>query len=99
MKINFKQFEPGPEPGPFNSSGGAATDPCALSLDWAKLTRADNWRRLESAALATGAFPFGLAPRALNLERTLYEHRTWSIPAQGTPAGEGACNFVHTFRN
>ncbi len=79
------------------SAGGAATDPCALSLDWARQTRADNWRRLESAALATGAFPLGLAPRALNLERTLYEHRTWSIPAQGTPVGEGACSFVHTF--
>jgi len=80
------------------SEGGTATAPSALSLDWAKRTRIDNWRRLETAALATGAFPVGLSPRALNLERTLYDHRTWSVPAQGRPAGEGACSFIHSDR-
>ncbi len=78
------------------SEGGTATAPSALSLDWAKRTRIDNWRRLETAALATGAFPVGLSPRALNLERTLYDHRAWSVPAQGTPAGDGACSFIHS---
>ncbi|OYY94818.1 MAG: hypothetical protein B7Y41_04405 [Hydrogenophilales bacterium 28-61-23] len=80
------------------SVGGAATEASALSLDWARQTRIDNWRRLENAALATGAFPVGLAPRALKLERTLYDHRTWSIPAQGSPVGVGACSFIHTHR-
>lgn len=80
------------------SEGGTANDPSALSLDWAKRTQADNWRRLEQAALATGAFPVGLAPRTLKLERALYDQRTWSIPEQGQPAGDGACSFVHRNR-
>lgn len=77
------------------SQDGADDDPSALPLDWGKQTQLDNWRRLEHAALATGAFPVGLAPRALKLERALYDSRCWSIPGQGTPAGANACNFVH----
>ncbi len=80
------------------SAGGVTTDPCALSLDWAKRTQLHNWRRLESAALATGAFPVGLSPRPLNLERALYDDRAWSIPGQGQSAGNKTCSFVHTNR-
>lgn len=68
----------------------------ALWLDWAKQQQA-NWQALESAALATGAFPLGLAPRRLVFSRTHYAARRWSIPGEGE-AVEGGCRYTHTPR-
>lgn len=46
---------------------------------------AESWRRLGEAALATGAFPIGLAPRHLKRPRCHYDALRWRIPGQGDP--------------
>jgi hypothetical protein len=38
------------------------------------------WSVLRESALATGAFPGGLAPRYLNRNRSIYDHRQWPVP-------------------
>jgi Patatin-like phospholipase len=78
------------------SSQGAQSDPCALSLDWQKDPKgpcAGAWEVLKSAALASGAFPLGLAPRLLSYDfaapgADLYAQRLWSIPTR-VQQGEG----------
>lgn len=40
----------------------------------------ENWQLLKNTALATGAFPGGLAPRALQRKFDNYDYRTWPIP-------------------
>ncbi|WP_310446914.1 patatin-like phospholipase family protein [Thiobacillus sp.] len=70
--------------------------PDALWLDWAKQQTA-NWKTLEVAALATGAFPVGLAPRTLAFSRTHYAQRRWEIPEAGE-AADGGCRYTHHMR-
>jgi hypothetical protein len=41
---------------------------------------APEWDTLREYALATGAFPGGLAPRLLRRRRDDYEHREWEVP-------------------
>lgn len=67
----------------------------ALWLDWAK-QQGSNWQALEKAALATGAFPIGLAPRTLHFSRAHYDERRWSIPGEGEKTDEGGCRYTHT---
>ena len=50
------------------------------------------WAMLREAALATGAFPFGLAPRALHRRVLDYADRRWSIPGPFTRKGVHHCN-------
>lgn len=38
------------------------------------------WQKLQQAALATGAFPMGLAPRILSCPSTDYDSLLWDIP-------------------
>lgn len=55
------------------------------------------WSLLGQAALATGAFPVGLAPRALSRPASDYSHRTW--PIAGTAAQDGrivGCGRIET---
>ncbi len=48
-----------------------------------------NWQRLKQAALATGAFPGGLAPRLLGRRSADYGVRAWPIPqASGHAEGD-----------
>jgi hypothetical protein len=51
----------------------------------------DGWKRLRSAALASGAFPLMLPPRALHRPASDYATRRWAIPTHG-PAGDIARN-------
>ena len=50
------------------------------------------WSILREAALATGAFPFGLAPRALHRQVLGYADRRWSIPGPFWINGVHSCN-------
>lgn len=52
-----------------------------------------NWQLLKQTALATGAFPGGLAPRAIQRNFDNYDYRTWPIPQR--PDGSGQ-SFVCT---
>lgn len=42
----------------------------------------DTWGVLAEAALATSAFPFGLAPRPLKRPVRAYAHREWRVPGE-----------------
>ena len=48
-----------------------------------------NWQLLKNAALATGAFPVGLAPRFMNRPFTDYDNRTQKIPQSQEKSNEG----------
>jgi hypothetical protein len=50
----------------------------------------DNWQTLKQAALATGAFPLGLAPRLLHRPADDYTNLLWDIPA-GTAQDNCVC--------
>ena len=69
------------------SDGGKQKVPGALPLDWQKSNPAlrGNWDRLKTAALASAAFPLGLAPRVLGYtsqsDGDVYAGRTWPIPS------------------
>ncbi|NMC48987.1 MAG: hypothetical protein GYA47_06105 [Desulfovibrio sp.] len=55
-----------------------------------------NWGIFSDAALATGAFPVGLAPRALFKPKSFYDKK-WDIPGCAEPLGEDARQV--TFRS
>jgi hypothetical protein len=72
------------------SDDGAQAVPGALSLDWQKSDArfGEAWETLKLAALATGAFPVGLAPRMLAYTlpaktNDVYSMRRWPIPKDG----------------
>jgi hypothetical protein len=44
-----------------------------------------NWETLKNVALATGAFPVGLAPRIINRPFSQYNMRFWPVPQQPDP--------------
>lgn len=52
-----------------------------------------NWKILKQSALATGAFPLGLAPRELSRESKDYDKRKWPIPQPpfNSIKGTGKC--------
>lgn len=50
-----------------------------------------NWQLLAEAALATGAFPGGLAPRHLQRPSSDYTERAWTIP-QAVTNGASQCH-------
>ncbi len=81
-----------------DGSKGAAG---AFSLDRHRMRSdlIDHWEALKGAALATGAFPVGLAPRTLtrrltHLNGTIkddYSERKWPISAPGKLDAKGQC--------
>jgi hypothetical protein len=83
------------------SDRGAQQPPGVLRLDWQKADPqfAEAWETLKMAALATGAFPVGLAPRALayafsGSESDVYRMRRWPIPTGGKKDENGNCQCV-----
>jgi hypothetical protein len=49
------------------------------------------WQLLQTAALATGAFPVALAPRILERDRDDYDKMEWSV-SNPAPTGHGDCD-------
>lgn len=84
--MTFKVPGHAPAPGAVRgaAAGGADTAENALVLSGDVGTGA--WPTLRQAALASGAFPIGLAPRALKRGTDVYRRRRWYFPH---PTGEG----------
>jgi hypothetical protein len=60
------------------------TDPGDPSAFWLKpydFANTNTWGVLQKAALATGAFPVGLAPRMLSRPPSQYDSRQWLLPS------------------
>jgi predicted acylesterase/phospholipase RssA len=57
-------------------------DPGIQGAQWLDSTNQESpaWRNLMTAALATGAFPMGLAPRILSRPASDYDKIVWEIP-------------------
>ncbi len=53
----------------------------------------NSWGVLQEAALATGAFPVGLAPRLLSRSPTHYQNRRWPFPGPYDEAGTHYCQY------
>lgn len=69
---------------------GEAPDAGVHRLDWTM--RDDNWNLLREAALATGAFPLGLAPRDIRQGADFYSRRRFRTEGRGKlPDGECEC--------
>ncbi len=71
-------------------SFGRAPEAFTHALDWHM--QDETWNVLRQAALATGAFPLGLAPRTIEQGAAFYDQR--SFPTQGRgklPNGECEC--------
>lgn len=59
----------------------------AFPLDWNQ--QSGKWGLLKDAALATGAFPLGLAPRKLKYRRNVYDKRQWMVPQAAERTDQG----------
>jgi hypothetical protein len=60
------------------AGSGAASTPTTIGLNYSQ--PADpNWETLQTAAMATGAFPIMLASRVIQRTRADYENRLWEI--------------------
>jgi predicted acylesterase/phospholipase RssA len=57
-----------------------------------------NWPKLRDAALASGAFPGGLVPRALERPPDDYRTRKWYFPHPREVNGKHECGFVDTLK-
>ncbi len=53
----------------------------------------ETWGVLQTAALATGAFPLGLAPRLLKRPPSQYTHRQWALPGPYEINGVHYCTY------
>ena len=64
---------------------------------WLDRTNPDQggWAQLRKVALATGAFPIGLAPRPLQRQSSVYNDRLWDRPVEPYRAN-GECVCVKT---
>ena len=62
------------------SSDRAESGPEAFWLKPYDFKDPDTWGVLQDSAVATGAFPVGLAPQLLKRSPTQYDHRQWAIP-------------------
>lgn len=83
------------------SDHGEQSVPGALSLDWqmADARWRPGWDTLKLVALATGAFPVGLAPRTLSYDFAgatgdVYALRKWPVPTGGAKDANGDCHCV-----
>ncbi len=72
-----------------NKSGSGVPEG-ALSLDPSDYGH-PNWAILVRTALASGAFPLGLAPRTLERSAGDYLARKWSIPQEAAKPEDGHC--------
>mgnify|MGYP001139550459 CR=1 FL=1 len=54
----------------------------ATMIDFNQPKTAANWQQLKNAAIATGAFPIGLAPVLLERPKADYNNRSWKIDAE-----------------
>ncbi|MBX3727198.1 MAG: patatin-like phospholipase family protein [Xanthomonadales bacterium] len=74
--------------------GADSADPAGADtvLDWAML--GPGWTRLQQAALASGAFPLALPPRALVRPVVDYDNELWPFPA-GPDEEPPACRRWH----
>ncbi len=61
----------------------------ALRLDHSELQHR-NWELLKQAALASGAFPGGLAPRVIRRNISAYSKRKWPIPVAADQPGSAS---------
>lgn len=61
-----------------------AVDICPVPLDATRVGPDGAWQALMDSALASGAFPIGLAPRVLTRKATDYDERLWPVP-EGEP--------------
>ena len=62
------------------TSDPARAGPEAFRLEPHDFQDEDTWGVLQNSAVATGAFPVGLAPQLLKRLPSQYEHRRWAIP-------------------
>lgn len=75
------------------------SNPSDKDVFWLKpydFTNADTWGVLRKAALATGAFPIGLAPRLLNRPPSQYDSRQWLMPGPHEENGRHYCEYSQT---
>ena len=74
---------------------GETPDAHVHRLDWNM--RDETWKLLRQAALATGAFPLGLAPRAIGQRAAFYNSRRFRTEGRGKlPDGECECTVEPT---
>lgn len=83
-QVTFAVSPPVPAPPVAGVLGSVAPTPISagVPLDPTDLQH-PNWRLLREAALATGAFPIGLAPRLLSQNSAAYDARQWFFPREG----------------
>ena len=68
-------------------------------LDYHEIGR-EAWQSFGTAALATGAFPVGLAPRVLEQSFEAYQTRTWSVSLDNDEArASGKCQVERQVRS
>lgn len=58
---------------------------------------AENWKALQTAAMATGAFPVALRARIVRKTRAYYEQKMWHV-ATVNSSGDGACSVLRPIR-
>lgn len=75
--VHFALAWPSTAPPPL-AAGGVDTQ--AVLLEPARLAPSGAWAAMMNAALASGAFPIGLAPRLLQRKATEYDGRQWQVP-------------------
>ena len=100
--VGFGDHSHAPEPRPghsmrkhadllrFRLGDAAVAAPADLvTLDWQM--QGEGWSQLRNAALASGAFPLLLPPRALARPGSDYDARLWAMPARGEVGGGEPC--------
>lgn len=74
------------------STDSSQAGPESLYLKPFDTQNKDTWGHLLATSLATGAFPFGLAPRLLRRSPAQYQYREWAIP---TPCqNDSTCTYL-----
>lgn len=70
------------------------SDPEDSGAVWLNPARSKNgeWELVKQFALATGAFPGGLAPRLLKRKRIGYDLRKWPVPTRPDKNNESKCS-------
>ena len=74
----------------------AGIDPIENALPLDSAVGTGNWQTLRTAALASGAFPIGLLPRALARPAAQYRNRRWFFPHPRTVNGKHECGYFGT---
>lgn len=77
----------------FVVSDNPQTAPGTIWLDPAKIDTPESWGVLKDAALATGAFPVGLAPQLLKRFPLQYSARKWAMPGPHQIGSKHVCEY------